>query len=64
MPSVVQRAWSGRRNLGTKVEVLRGLTLADRIVNIPPDSLANGDLVRVAQQRNPPKAAAARSVSS
>jgi hypothetical protein len=27
----------------------RGLTPADRIINSPPDSLANGDLVRVAQ---------------
>jgi RND family efflux transporter MFP subunit len=36
------------RNLGTQVEVLKGLTPADRIVNSPPDSLAAGDLVRVA----------------
>ena len=35
------------RNLGTEVEVLRGLTLSDRMVNSPPDSLANGDKVRV-----------------
>jgi hypothetical protein len=60
----VQRAWSGRRNLGTKVEVLRGPTPADRIINSPPDSLVNSDLVRVAQQGNLPKAAAARSLSS
>ena len=36
------------RNLGTQVEVLKGLTSSDRIVNSPPDSLANGDTVRVA----------------
>ena len=36
------------RNLGTEVEVLEGLTLADRLVNSPPDSLATGDKVRVA----------------
>jgi RND family efflux transporter MFP subunit len=36
------------RNLGTKVEVLSGLEPSDRIVNSPPDSLADGDRVRVA----------------
>jgi RND family efflux transporter MFP subunit len=36
------------RNLGTQVEVLKGLTSSDRIVNSPPDSLSNGDTVRIA----------------
>jgi RND family efflux transporter MFP subunit len=36
------------RNLGTEVEVLKGLTTADRVVNSPPDSLGAGDVVRVA----------------
>jgi RND family efflux transporter MFP subunit len=36
------------RNLGTEVEVVEGLTLSDRLVNSPPDSLATGDKVRVA----------------
>ena len=36
------------RNLGTDVEVLSGLTLSDRVINSPPDSLAAGDVVRVA----------------
>jgi RND family efflux transporter MFP subunit len=36
------------RNLGTEVEVLQGLTLSDRLVNSPPDSLATGDKVRIA----------------
>jgi len=36
------------RNLGTEIEVLQGLTLSDRLVNSPPDSLATGDKVRVA----------------
>ncbi len=36
------------RNLGTQVEVLKGLASLDRIVNSPPDSLANGDTVRAA----------------
>jgi RND family efflux transporter MFP subunit len=46
------------RNLGTEVEVVRGLTLADRLVNAPPDSLAAGDQVRIAAQ--PGAAAPAR----
>ena len=38
------------RNLGTEVEVITGLTQADRVVNSPADSLASGDIVRVASQ--------------
>lgn len=38
------------RNLGTQVEVLKGVGHTDRIVNSPPDSLAAGDLVRIAAQ--------------
>jgi RND family efflux transporter MFP subunit len=38
------------RNLGTEVEVLKGLTASDRLVNSPPDSLATGDTVRIAGQ--------------
>jgi RND family efflux transporter MFP subunit len=38
------------RNLGTVVEVLKGLTSEDRVINSPPDSLSNGDLVKVAAQ--------------
>jgi len=38
------------RNLGTEVEVVNGLSVSDRLVNSPPDSLANGDTVRVAGQ--------------
>ena len=40
------------RNLGTEVEVIKGLTLADRVVNSPPDSLAAGDEVHVAGQQS------------
>jgi RND family efflux transporter MFP subunit len=36
------------RNLGTRVEVLKGLTPSDHVVNSPPDSLAEGDVVRIA----------------
>ena len=38
------------RNLGTEVEVIKGLTIADRVVNSPPDSLAAGDEVHIAGQ--------------
>lgn len=36
-------------DLGTTVVVASGLSPQDRVVNNPPDSLANGDKVRVAQ---------------
>jgi multidrug efflux pump subunit AcrA (membrane-fusion protein) len=36
------------RNLGTDVEVLVGLAPTDRVIESPPDSLATGELVRVA----------------
>ncbi len=39
------------RNLGTDVEVLTGLTPEDRVVDSPPDSLANGELVAVADSK-------------
>jgi RND family efflux transporter MFP subunit len=38
------------RNLGTEVEVLKGLRLSDRLVNSPPDSLATDDTVRTSGQ--------------
>jgi RND family efflux transporter MFP subunit len=41
------------RNLGTHVEVLKGLKASDRVVNSPPDSLAEGDVVRIAGQSSP-----------
>jgi RND family efflux transporter MFP subunit len=37
------------RNLGTEFEVLAGLTASDTIVNSPPDSLSQGETVRVAK---------------
>jgi len=40
------------RNLGTEVEVLRGRTVSDRVVNSPPDSLSAGDTVRIAGQQS------------
>jgi RND family efflux transporter MFP subunit len=50
------------RNLGTEVEVVKGLKLSDRLINSPPDSLANGDKVRIAGQ--PPTAGASEGEAS
>jgi RND family efflux transporter MFP subunit len=36
------------RDLGNDVRVLRGLSLSDRVINNPPDSLVNGEVVRMA----------------
>jgi hypothetical protein len=45
------------RNLGAAVEVLNGLVPSQRIVDSPPDSLAAGDLVRVAVEHEETKQA-------
>ncbi len=49
------------RNLGTDVEVLAGITVDDRVVDSPADSLANNEVVRVvggpSQQISPALAA-------
>ena len=37
------------RDLGTEVEIASGLTAADRVVNSPSDSIAQGDIVLPAQ---------------
>jgi RND family efflux transporter MFP subunit len=47
------------RNLGTEVEVLSGIGPSDRLINSPPDSLQDGDLVQVAAAPTPAKPAAA-----
>jgi RND family efflux transporter MFP subunit len=44
---IVLRAVKLGKNLGTDVEVLAGITPEDRVVDSPPDSLANNDLVNV-----------------
>jgi hypothetical protein len=36
------------RDFGDSVEILAGLTASDRVVNNPPETLANGDLVQIA----------------
>lgn len=35
-------------DLGTKIVIASGLTATDRVIDNPPDSLANGDSVRLA----------------
>ena len=37
------------RNLGTEFEILKGLALTDTVINSPPDSLSQGEVVRVAK---------------
>ena len=48
------------RNLGTDVEVLSGLSVQDRVIESPPDSLSTGDLVRVADNTPAPSAPTAK----
>jgi RND family efflux transporter MFP subunit len=50
---IVVKKISIGRNLGSRVEVLNGLAPSDRVVISPPDSLAAGDLVRIAGQASP-----------
>ncbi len=40
------------RDLGPTVEIATGLTTADRVIDNPPDSLADGDLVSVASPQS------------
>jgi membrane fusion protein, multidrug efflux system len=42
------RAVTISRDLGPTVEIGSGVTAADRVVNNPPETLADGDLVRIA----------------
>jgi RND family efflux transporter MFP subunit len=44
------------RNLGTEFEVVAGLGPSDTIINSPPDSLSQGEQVRVAKDAPPPPA--------
>jgi RND family efflux transporter MFP subunit len=45
------RPVSIRRDLGTTVEIATGLGPHDRVINNPPDSLEDGEVVRVAKAR-------------
>ena len=40
-----------RRDLGTNVEIATGVAPGDRVINNPPDSLEDGETVRVAAAR-------------
>jgi RND family efflux transporter MFP subunit len=42
------------RNLGDTVEVFTGLSASDRVINSPPDSVAEGELVSVTNPRAAP----------
>ena len=39
------------RDLGREVEIATGLTADDRVIESPPDGIANGDQVRIAGDR-------------
>ncbi|MGA2056356.1 MAG: efflux RND transporter periplasmic adaptor subunit [Bradyrhizobium sp.] len=41
------------RNLGTEFEVLKGLATTDTVINSPPDSLSEGEVVRVTNDSAP-----------
>jgi RND family efflux transporter MFP subunit len=41
------------RNLGDKVEILTGLSASDRVIDSPPDSIENGELLSVANSSQP-----------
>ncbi len=46
------------RDMGTRIELGGGLTASDRVIANPPDGIADGDVVRVAQPAAAPDAAA------
>lgn len=56
---VALKAVTIARDLGKQVEIASGLTPEDRIIESPPDGLANGDRVRVAGQPRDAKEAEA-----
>jgi RND family efflux transporter MFP subunit len=48
------------RDLGKEVEIASGLTPEDRVVEVPPDGIASGDLVRIAGEPTSPTTKSAR----
>jgi RND family efflux transporter MFP subunit len=44
------------RNLGTEFEVLAGLAVSDQVINSPPDSLSQGEVVRLTKEALAPPA--------
>ncbi len=61
---VVLRSVQLGRDLGDSVEVVAGLSPAERIINNPPETLAAGDAVRVAQATSQATAPASPAPSS
>ncbi|MGZ3273784.1 MAG: efflux RND transporter periplasmic adaptor subunit [Caulobacteraceae bacterium] len=53
------RQASVARDLGAQVELNGGVTAQDRVIDTPPDSLEDGDLVRIAPPENAGKAGGA-----
>jgi multidrug efflux system membrane fusion protein len=47
-------------DLGKDVDIIAGLKEGDIVINSPPDSLSNGDLVRVAGENEKKGAPAAK----
>ena len=41
------------RDFGTEIEILSGIVPTDRLVDNPPDSLEDGDLVRISAPAAP-----------
>jgi RND family efflux transporter MFP subunit len=39
------------RDLGTQVEILSGIEATDRVINSPPDSITEGEVVRIASSK-------------
>ena len=52
---VVLRRVTVGRDLGSSLEITSGLTPADRVIDSPPDSIASGELVRLARRAPAPR---------
>jgi RND family efflux transporter MFP subunit len=53
-------AASVARDLGAQVELIGGVAPSDRVIDTPPDSLQDGDLVRIAQPEDASRAGGVR----
>ena len=61
---VVLKTVTIARDLGSEIEIGSGLSADDRIIATPPDGLANGDLVRIANPNAKPDAPVVGSAKS
>jgi multidrug efflux pump subunit AcrA (membrane-fusion protein) len=48
---VVLKSVTLGRDFGTEVEVVTGISATDKVIDNPPDSLSDGDAIRVATAR-------------